>query len=312
MKRNTLHAIALAVSMTPLAWWSANAAAGVALTHVHGLTYAADGATLMVPSHHGLAVYSSGQWSKAPGPEHDYMGFAGTRNALYSSGHPAPGSGLKNPFGLIKSTDGGKSWKQLVLQGESDFHTLAASYGTNAVYVVNPHPNSQMGTQGVYFTTNDGEKWQRVEAAGLAGRIHGLAVHPSDSATVAAAADQGLFLSKDAGASFKPVASGKRVLAATFTVSGNEIWWSGHDGGPTLSVLDLRSGAKPRTVNLPDLGDDAVSFIAQNPVRTSEMAIATFKKSIFVSKDAGKSWARIADQGEPVADQAAANTKGRR
>jgi len=311
MKRNTFRAMALAVTMTPLAWLSANAAAGVALTHVHGLTYAADGATLLVPSHHGLAVYSSGQWSKAPGPEHDYMGFTGTRNALYSSGHPAPGSGLKNPFGLIKSTDGGKSWKQLVLQGESDFHTLAASYGTNAVYVVNPHPNSQMGTQGVYFTTNDGEKWQRVEAAGLAGRIHGLAVHPSDSATVAAAADQGLFLSKDAGASFKPVVSGKRVLAATFTFNGNDLWWSGYDGGPTLSVLGLRSGEKPRTVNLPDLGEDAVSFIAQNPVRTSEMAIATFKKSIFISKNAGKSWARIADQGETEADPAVADKKGR-
>lgn len=311
MKRNTFRAIALAVTMSPLVWWSANAAAGVALTHVHGLTYAADRATLLVPSHHGLAVYSSGQWSKAPGPEHDYMGFTGTRNALYSSGHPAPGSGLKNPFGLIKSTDGGKSWKQLVLQGESDFHTLAASYGTNAVYVVNSQTNSQMETQGVYFTTNDGEKWQRVEAAGLAGRVHGLAVHPSDSATVAAAADQGLFLSKDAGASFKPVASGKRVLAATFTFNGNDLWWSGYDGGPTLSVLDLRSGEKLRTVNLPNLGEDAVSFIAQNPVRTSEMAIATFKKSIFISKNAGKSWVRIADQGKTVADPAIAGMKGR-
>lgn len=311
MNRNTFRAMALAVTMTPLAWLSANAAAGATLTHVHGLTYAADGATLLVPSHHGLAVYSSGQWSKAPGPEHDYMGFTGTRNALYSSGHPAPGSGLKNPFGLIKSTDGGKSWKQLVLQGESDFHTLAASYGTNAVYVVNPHPNSQMGTKGVYFTTSDGQKWQRAEAAGLAGTIHGLAVHPADSSTVAAAADQGLFLSKDAGASFKPVVSGKRVLAATFTVNGNELWWSGHDGGPTLSVLDLRSEKTPRTVNLPDMGEDAVSFIAQNPVRTSEMAIATFKKSIFVSKNAGKSWARIADQGKTVADPTVADMKGR-
>jgi len=311
MKRNTFRAIALAITMTPLAWWSTNAAAGVALTHVPGLTYAADGATLLVPSHHGLAVYSSGQWSKAPGPEHDYMGFTGTRNALYSSGHPAPGSGLKNPFGLIKSTDGGKCWKQLVLQGESDFHRLAASYGTNAVYVVNPHPNSQMGSQGVYFTTNDGETWQRTEAAGLAGRIHGLAVHPSDSTTVVAAADQGLFLSKDAGVSFKPVASGKRVLAAMFTFNGNEIWWSGYDGGPTLSVLDLRSGEKPRTVNLPDLGEDAVNFIAQNPVRTSEMAIATFKKSIFISQNAGKSWSRIADQGATVADPAVADMKGR-
>jgi hypothetical protein len=59
------------------------------------------------------------------------------------------------------------------------------------------------------------------------------------------------------------------------------------------------------------LGEDAVSFIAQNPVRTSEMAIATFKKSIFISQNAGKSWSRIADQGATVADPAVAGMKGR-
>src|SRR3546814_19465798 len=46
-------------------------------------------------------------------PEHDYMGFATTREAFYSSGHPAAGSNLINPFGLIKSTDAGKTWRQL-------------------------------------------------------------------------------------------------------------------------------------------------------------------------------------------------------
>ena len=83
----------------------------ISLMHVHGLSYSADGRQLLVPSHHGLAVYSDGRWSKAPGPQHDYMGFAGSGTALYSSGHPAPGTGLVNPFGVIKSVDGGRTWK---------------------------------------------------------------------------------------------------------------------------------------------------------------------------------------------------------
>src|SRR5262245_1692346 len=80
------------------------------LHHVHGLAYSSDGQKLMVPSHHGLAVYSAGKWTKAPGPEHDYMGFAATQSRIYSSGHPASGSKLINPFGLIRSADGGKTW----------------------------------------------------------------------------------------------------------------------------------------------------------------------------------------------------------
>src|SRR5439155_3868064 len=108
------------------------ALAQVTLMHVHGLAYSPDGKRLMIPSHHGLAVYEDGKWSKAPGPEHDYMGFAATGRNLYSSGHPASGSVLVNPFGLLRSRDGGKTWEKLVLEGESDFHLLATSWNANA------------------------------------------------------------------------------------------------------------------------------------------------------------------------------------
>src|SRR5207302_11385654 len=109
------------------------AAAQVTLMHVHGLAYSVDGERLMIPSHHGLAVYENGKWSKAPGPQHDYMGLAATPNYIYSSGHPAPGAGLVNPFGLLRSRDGAKTWDQLGLEGESDFHLLETGWNTNAV-----------------------------------------------------------------------------------------------------------------------------------------------------------------------------------
>jgi len=48
---------------------TALAHAQVTLTHVHGLAYSSDGKRLMIPSHHGLAVYEAGKWSKAPGPQ---------------------------------------------------------------------------------------------------------------------------------------------------------------------------------------------------------------------------------------------------
>src|SRR5204863_10219288 len=112
--------------------FAALAHAQVTLVHVHGLSYSADGKRLMIPSHFGLAIYENGKWSKATGPQHDYMGFAATSKYLYSSGHPAAGSGLVNPFGLLRSADGGKTWDKLGLEGESDFHLLATSWRTNA------------------------------------------------------------------------------------------------------------------------------------------------------------------------------------
>ncbi|MGH8705639.1 MAG: hypothetical protein ACREUO_09520 [Burkholderiales bacterium] len=107
----------------------------VTITHVHGLAFSADGKKLMIPSHHGLALYENGRWSKAPGPQHDYMGFSATEKYLYSSGHPAAGSGLVNPFGVIRSRDGAKTWDKLGLGGETDFHLLATGWNTNAIYV---------------------------------------------------------------------------------------------------------------------------------------------------------------------------------
>src|SRR5438477_4533794 len=100
------------------------ALAQVTLMHVHGLAYSPDGKRLMIPSHFGLAVYENGKWSKAPGPQHDYMGFSATSKYIYSSGHPATGTNLVNPFGLLRSQDGGNTWDKLALEGESDFHVM--------------------------------------------------------------------------------------------------------------------------------------------------------------------------------------------
>ena len=170
---------------------AATAQAGVTLTHVHGLAYSGDGKRLMIPSHHGLAIYENGRWSKAPGPQHDYMGFSATRDGFYSSGHPATGSGLVNPFGVIRSTDAGHTWTRLGLEGETDFHVLATSYGTNAIYVYNPAPNSKMKSPGLYYTLNNGFMWKRAQAQGFSGEPSSLAVHPSDPKVVVIASKGG-------------------------------------------------------------------------------------------------------------------------
>ena len=285
-------ALAIMLAATPTI-----TAAQVTLMHVHGLAYSADGQRLIIPSHHGLAIYEGGKWSKAPGPAHDYMGFSASANGIYSSGHPAPGSGLVNPFGLLRSGDGGKTWHKLGLEGESDFHLMATSWHTSAVYVWNAAPNSRMPRPGLHFTLNDGFAWNAAAAKGLDGDPLSLAVHPEDAKTVAIATSSGIFESSDAGESFARVA-GEQGTSVFFDLDGTHLWYGSYDGRqPRLARARLKGGPATQ-LKLPPLTQDAVAFIAQNPARRAEYAIATFQRDVFLSNDGGKRWKRIAERGE--------------
>ncbi len=273
----------------------ATAQSPVTLVHVHGLAYSADGTRLVIPSHHGLAVYENGKWSKAPGPPHDYMGFATTAHGVYSSGHPVPGSGLINPFGLIRSRDGGKTWEKLGLEGESDFHLLATGWNTNAVYVWNSSTNSRMREPGLHYTVNDGLAWKPARGEGLDGQPQALAVHPDDTAVVAVATSSGVYLSRDHGERFAPLTRAQGV-SVFFDLDGKQLWFGTFDGRARLSRAPLAGGAAIE-VKLPPLRDDAVPYIAQNPKQRKLYAIATFSRGVFLSKDAGGTWTPIAQRG---------------
>jgi len=271
--------------------------AQVTLVHVHGLAYSPDGKRLMIPSHFGLAVYENGMWSRAQGPEHDYMGFAATANHMYSSGHPAAGTNLVNPFGLLRSKDGGKTWDKLGLEGESDFHVMGTSWNTNAIYVWNAAPNSRMQQPGLYATRNDGLLWTRAAAKGLDGNPYALAVHPNDAKSVAMATPDGVFESSDGGASFARISS-TQGTAVFFDLDGKRLWYGSYDGKQAQLVRAGVKGGKPAAVKIPRLEQDAVAFIAQNPAQRGEYAFATFQRSVYLSTDGGRSWRAIAIRGE--------------
>jgi hypothetical protein len=290
VKRLRLLAIAIAALL------AATAHAEVTLVHVHGLSYSGDGKRLMIPSHVGLAIYENGKWSKAPGPAHDYMGFSATANHVYSSGHPAPGSTLVNPFGLLRSKDGGKTWDKLALEGESDFHVMATSWNTDAIYVWNAAANSRMKQPGLHYTRNDGLLWTRSAAKGIDGNPYALAVHPDDAKSVALASPNGVFASSDAGESFARI-SPVQGTAVFFDLDGQHLWYGSFDTEARLVRAPLKGGAVAQ-LKLPPLTKDAVSFIAQNPARRSEYAIATFNRDVYLSRDAGRTWSAIAQRGE--------------
>lgn len=261
-------------------------AQSLTLTHVHGLAWSADGKRLLIPSHHGLAVYENGKWSKAPGPQHDFMGFAATARHLYSSGHPAHGSGFTNPFGLVRSKDGGQTWEKLALEGETDFHLLATGWNTNAIYVWNPEPSSRMRRTSLHCTFDEGRAWKSVRAR-----------RPGRRTACAGGAPQ---RSENRGRRnverFAALARGVQGLSVFFDLNGKDLLYGAYDGRPVL-VRAALGPAKPRELSLPPLRNDAVAYVAQNPANRAEYAIATFERSVYLSRDAGGSWAMIAERG---------------
>ena len=294
-RRPGAHGLAFALSAALAFLLPATAQAIIELRHAHGIGYSADGSRILIPNHFGIAIYSAGRWSKVTGPAHDYMGFVVTRDFIFTSGHVAGSRGVANPLGLMRSSDGGKSWITLGLQGQVEFHLVAAGYLSNAVYVYNAEPNAAIPRAGIYRMM--GERlvgWRGAAGRGLQGEIGMLTAHPTDAATIAAATTAGLFLSRDGGDEFKPMATEVRATAARFTLEGDAILLGTLKGKePGLVRIGIKDGLR-KELSLPPFGRDAVANIAQNPARRTELALITFERAVFMSTDGGKTWKRIA------------------
>jgi photosystem II stability/assembly factor-like uncharacterized protein len=120
------------------------------ISHIHSVR--AFGDQVILGTHEGLFRYVDQKTVQLMGPEiFDIMGLAVFGKKLYASGHPGPGSKLPEPVGLLLSTDSGKSWKKLGLQGEVDFHLLESAgadiYGVDS------------GSGNLMYSNNAGKKW---------------------------------------------------------------------------------------------------------------------------------------------------------
>lgn len=266
--------------------------------HGHALAFSSNGKALLAPSHTGLAVYENGVWSEAAGAIQGFSGFSVTQRAIYASGHSTAGipSGHE-PVGLLRSSNGGETWQALApaLAGKADFRIMAASYGSNALYVVNAEANAVMPTAGIYRTDDEGKTWRRASSRGLLGEIHGLAAHPSEAGVIAAATGRGLYLSLDGGENFSVRDRKQPVTAVSFDASGKSIRYARAISGEVIEA-ELKGGGQ-RTLRLPRLKRDYVTCLAQNPKDERVLAFATRRRDVYITNDGGRKWLHIAEAG---------------
>jgi hypothetical protein len=275
---------------------NAENANGMEFMHIHGLGFSDDGKSIYVPAHDGLKVFTDQKWkSHEEGEKHDYMGFSMTDEGFYSSGHPAPGSDLENPFGIVKSNDMGETLETLDLYGEIDFHGIGVGYYSHAVYVLNPEPNSRMDEAGLYYTLDDAKTWKKSELNGLFGQPSTITVHPKEENIIAVATDQGVFYSEDNGNQFKKIVDSQATSVA-FSPTGELLAATYTNTGSSLDVTS-KDGTK-ETISIPQIQkEDAISYIAVNPQNEKEIVFTTFNKDIYLTKNSGNSWQQIANKG---------------
>ena len=90
--------------------------------------------------------------------------------------------------------------------------------------------------------------------------------------------------------------SGAQVPGLMFDHDGAALWASTFDSSAHLLRIDWKVSSKTE-LKLPPLGQDAIAYIAQSPTKPSEVAIATFQRSVYTSEDRGGTWKQIADHG---------------
>ncbi|HJZ94189.1 MAG TPA: hypothetical protein VKE40_25215, partial [Gemmataceae bacterium] len=189
------------------------------------------------------------------------------------------GEGLQRPDlstgdGVYKSTDGGKTWKNMGLRdGQQISAIIVDPKDPDRLFVaVLGHPYGPNKERGVYRSTDGGKTWEQVLSRDENTGAVCLALDPANAQTVYAVlwesrqgpwengswqgAGSGLFKSTDGGTTWKPLTKG-------------------------LPTAEER------------LGRIGVAVAPSDPKRLYAMVDAGLRGGVYRSDDAGESWARI-------------------
>jgi photosystem II stability/assembly factor-like uncharacterized protein len=239
--------------------------------HIHGLGVNPADGSLMIATHSGLfrAPAGSASAERVGDRRQDTMGFTvvGPDHFL-GSGHPDLRDDLPPLLGLIRSEDAGRSWEPVSLLGRADFHVLRSVrsriYGVNAA-------------DGELLVSDDGGlTWA---ARTPSGELIDVAAAPDDPDHVVASGVDGMFVSRNAGTTWRPLRRARAGLLA----------WLRRDA---LFVIDRRG----RVHRSDDAGEswtrtgDAGGAPAALASHGFDLYVALHTSDVKMSSDGGRTW----------------------
>ena len=193
--------------------------------------------------------------------------FTGPNEAL-ASGHPAAGGDLPSALGLIRTSDGGRTWSSVSELGTADFHAIEVSRGRLV---------ASMYGQAQIYVSGDGGRTFQTRAAPLP--LVDLEVDPADPRRWVASAENGLYTSGDEGRTWRP---------RDPTPHSRFAWAAPHElyridpGGPVQRSRD--GGGEWKQVGT--TGGEPQALAAAGGV----LYAALLDGSIRESRDGGRSW----------------------
>jgi hypothetical protein len=202
---------------------SASAETLDSVSHIHHVKVV--GNKVLVLTHEGLYELVGKNDMRLVGKEKiDVMGFTTLGKALVASGHPAEGSKMPNPIGVMKSLDGGLTWKTISLSGKVDFHLLEGSgsdlYGAD----------SQTGK--LMTSVDSGKTWKYLGK----NTFTDIAVSPDVSGMAIAISNSELLLTKNAFKSTTKIESSLKITqiewrkSGLYALSGSSLYKSTNSG----------------------------------------------------------------------------------
>ena len=253
--------------------------------HIHGLGIDPTNHNILYIATHGDFYQSvdGGPPIKIDEQRADYMAFNAPPSSgvpLYASGHPSTGGNT----GLIKSTNGGKTWESVakVLDPPVDFHAMAVSQSD---------PNIIIGFdsegRGIFKTMDAGKTWERFENPDV---VTALTILPNDSNAIFAGTGNGIFQSTDGGKTWNHLTyKGLLVFALTFDEK-NIIYASTEQFGLSRST-DL--GNNWEKVNSPKLTITSIATDSQNNILYVAGYSPDGYQEIYKTSNDGQSWDMI-------------------
>ena len=239
--------------------------------HIHGLGVTTDGA-LHIATHDGMWISRAGQTAVERYGEsrQDVMGFSVVDDRRFlGSGHPAPeDTELPPNLGLIESRDGGRSWRNVSLLGEVDFHVLESA--GRFVYGVDS------GTGSLLASSDRGRTWTQRR---LPAPAFGLAIDPRAAQRLVVSTEAGVFASTDSGQRWRSLNDAAAGLLAwsrpdaLYLVDGDGAVHVSRDGG--------RAWRKTG-----DAGGQPAALIANE----DELYLALADNLVQRSLDGGRTW----------------------
>lgn len=252
---------------------------------IHGLALDPNDSTrLYVATHHGLFVAEDDtEWSAVTQEPFDMMGFSMSShdgNVMYASGHPnRVGQGWA--VGVVRSTDGGRTWTTLALQNQVDFHAMAmepgATLANDTIYGFHGGKLHVSRDGGLTWTTRT-----------LAFAISALTVDPK-TGDLFAATPMGIQRSDRFAEGLWQQANATAVVALAVAESGSVYAYL--DG---VGLAESRNrGATWSSVNWTVPAGDYPWGIAPGPAGSGVLYVGTAKGTIHKTADSGTSWTTI-------------------